>query len=369
MSGPSRTNESRRNERPVLPPIRDLFGEELSVPSRGSSQEPPYLTLAQLSVRDDDDRPHRRSHRQHKYTHSSVLMIIHSFRLTNIISTLLGIRVTSSRKPCLPVPTGLIRLNRLMSLVPLTPSNKGLSIVVFQGHYATHTSSSMRGTEATHHEAHPSWGVPTYRAGTPQPHHPSPGHQIPRPRTTVQTNIVRHHLHDDDDRTPTGRHGAGTSAAYGQEYSHQPSTEEDGHEGGSASKYECSYCGKGFNRPSSLKIHLNSHTGEKPFTCPVEGCGRSFSVLSNMRRHTRVHSQSTLSEGDTESIGLHPNPAAALSAHYTETPTSYDSHQHHRRASSVSSSASSRRSRSPTPNDAKAEKARPEKRSRHQYPK
>ncbi|PFH53788.1 hypothetical protein AMATHDRAFT_130967, partial [Amanita thiersii Skay4041] len=54
-------------------------------------------------------------------------------------------------------------------------------------------------------------------------------------------------------------------------------------------KYECTYCGKGFNRPSSLKIHLNSHTGEKPFICPVENCGRSFSVLSNMRRHTRVH--------------------------------------------------------------------------------
>ncbi|KAF9010493.1 hypothetical protein BDQ17DRAFT_1187279, partial [Cyathus striatus] len=54
-------------------------------------------------------------------------------------------------------------------------------------------------------------------------------------------------------------------------------------------KYECSYCGKGFTRPSSLKIHLNSHTGEKPFVCPVENCGRSFSVLSNMRRHARVH--------------------------------------------------------------------------------
>ncbi|KAF8210477.1 hypothetical protein K438DRAFT_1454529, partial [Mycena galopus ATCC 62051] len=54
-------------------------------------------------------------------------------------------------------------------------------------------------------------------------------------------------------------------------------------------KYECDYCGKGFSRPSSLRIHLNSHTGEKPFVCPVDGCGRSFSVLSNMRRHARVH--------------------------------------------------------------------------------
>ncbi|KAG7446316.1 uncharacterized protein BT62DRAFT_829378, partial [Guyanagaster necrorhizus] len=63
-------------------------------------------------------------------------------------------------------------------------------------------------------------------------------------------------------------------------------------------KYECTYCGKGFNRPSSLKacfdIHINSHTGEKPFVCPVESCGRSFSVLSNMRRHARVHTQTPL---------------------------------------------------------------------------
>lgn len=57
----------------------------------------------------------------------------------------------------------------------------------------------------------------------------------------------------------------------------------------SSANYECPYCGKLFNRPSSLKIHSNSHTGEKPFACPVQHCGRSFSVLSNMRRHARSH--------------------------------------------------------------------------------
>ncbi|TFK54211.1 hypothetical protein OE88DRAFT_1625056, partial [Heliocybe sulcata] len=67
-------------------------------------------------------------------------------------------------------------------------------------------------------------------------------------------------------------------------------------------KYECPYCGKGFNRPSSLKIHINSHTGEKPFMCPQEGCGRTFSVLSNMRRHARVHGQpqGSLKEGSSD---------------------------------------------------------------------
>ncbi|QRV93360.1 C2H2 zinc finger [Ceratobasidium sp. AG-Ba] len=56
-----------------------------------------------------------------------------------------------------------------------------------------------------------------------------------------------------------------------------------------AAKYECQYCGKRFNRPSSLKIHVNTHTGEKPYKCSFPSCGRKFSVMSNMRRHSRVH--------------------------------------------------------------------------------
>ncbi|KAG9101726.1 hypothetical protein FRC06_002692 [Ceratobasidium sp. 370] len=56
-----------------------------------------------------------------------------------------------------------------------------------------------------------------------------------------------------------------------------------------AAKYECQYCGKRFNRPSSLKIHVNTHTGEKPYKCSFPSCGRRFSVMSNMRRHSRVH--------------------------------------------------------------------------------
>ncbi|RIB04883.1 hypothetical protein C2G38_1886547, partial [Gigaspora rosea] len=52
-------------------------------------------------------------------------------------------------------------------------------------------------------------------------------------------------------------------------------------------KYKCNICQKGFTRLSSLQIHTYSHTGEKPFKCPVEGCGRHFSVVSNLRRHQK----------------------------------------------------------------------------------
>jgi uncharacterized Zn-finger protein len=57
----------------------------------------------------------------------------------------------------------------------------------------------------------------------------------------------------------------------------------------SNNRYICPYCSKGFSRPSSLRIHTYSHTGEKPFVCSEDGCGRRFSVQSNMRRHLRVH--------------------------------------------------------------------------------
>lgn len=60
-------------------------------------------------------------------------------------------------------------------------------------------------------------------------------------------------------------------------------------------KHKCKVCDKRFTRPSSLQTHMYSHTGEKPFACNVEGCGRHFSVVSNLRRHKKVH------KGDTTS--------------------------------------------------------------------
>ena len=55
----------------------------------------------------------------------------------------------------------------------------------------------------------------------------------------------------------------------------------------SQDRYICQTCNKAFSRPSSLRIHSHSHTGEKPFKCPQRGCGKAFSVRSNMKRHER----------------------------------------------------------------------------------
>ncbi|KAK9766335.1 hypothetical protein K7432_004658 [Basidiobolus ranarum] len=53
--------------------------------------------------------------------------------------------------------------------------------------------------------------------------------------------------------------------------------------------YRCTVCRREFQRPSTLRTHMYSHTGEKPFHCSFEGCSKRFSVESNMRRHLRLH--------------------------------------------------------------------------------
>ncbi|KAH9176324.1 hypothetical protein EDB89DRAFT_149114 [Lactarius sanguifluus] len=81
----------------------------------------------------------------------------------------------------------------------------------------------------------------------------------------------------------------------------------------SSARYACSYCGRGFTRPSSLRIHVHSHTGERPFKCTFDGCNRTFSVQSNMRRHARTHLQSgnearESEEGEDEGEEGSPQP-------------------------------------------------------------
>ncbi|KAK0468841.1 hypothetical protein IW261DRAFT_1517107 [Armillaria novae-zelandiae] len=72
-----------------------------------------------------------------------------------------------------------------------------------------------------------------------------------------------------------------------QDYKSLSSSEDDDERGDG--KHICQTCHKSFNRPSSLRIHVNTHTGATPFRCPFPGCGREFNVNSNMRRHYRNH--------------------------------------------------------------------------------
>ena len=53
--------------------------------------------------------------------------------------------------------------------------------------------------------------------------------------------------------------------------------------------YVCEYCGKGFPRNFQLKSHVRSHTKEKPYHC--EYCERCFSTRSQLTSHIRTHTK------------------------------------------------------------------------------
>ncbi|XP_071378023.1 zinc finger protein 436-like [Centroberyx affinis] len=54
-----------------------------------------------------------------------------------------------------------------------------------------------------------------------------------------------------------------------------------------ARPYTCSDCGKSFSQSGALKIHRRIHTGERPYSCAF--CGRGFPHLAGVRAHQRIH--------------------------------------------------------------------------------
>eukprot|EP00246_Nothoceros_aenigmaticus_P011176 TRINITY_DN2952_c0_g1_i2.p1 TRINITY_DN2952_c0_g1~~TRINITY_DN2952_c0_g1_i2.p1 ORF type:complete len:439 (-),score=58.84 TRINITY_DN2952_c0_g1_i2:270-1586(-) len=55
-------------------------------------------------------------------------------------------------------------------------------------------------------------------------------------------------------------------------------------------RYPCEECGETFVKPSNLKQHMLCHATEKMFCCPISGCDSKYKRPDHLKRHMVTHS-------------------------------------------------------------------------------
>ncbi|KAI9442208.1 hypothetical protein H4582DRAFT_1263657 [Lactarius indigo] len=308
-SMPSRStshDETRRgDDRPTLPPIRDLFGRELSQPLHPNTpgvpiHYSPSSHFNQLAL--PDEPPYRGEQSRGNYTPTHVHARVSGHTQLRPLTTP---HQSSQRTHAVytapaPAPHSFAPPQHESydntSRPALAPSSSSRSRSGYGDNFNPEPARHEDARWGTHPREH-THGMAQYSYPPPSPVQPQQsyapssssrttpgGYQFPRPMATSSS-------------------GSSTIIPSGL-VTLEPTS----------ARYACSYCGRGFTRPSSLRIHVHSHTGERPFKCTFDGCNRTFSVQSNMRRHARTHLQSgneaRESEGEDEGEEGSPQPPA-----------------------------------------------------------
>ncbi|CAO3590231.1 unnamed protein product [Absidia cylindrospora] len=124
-------------------------------------------------------------------------------------------------------------------------------------------------------------------------HHPSLD-LSPSSSSSLSDDYSQHHFHHER-RSINSNPTTSSSSSSSNTVTTAPTTPR---------RYKCTVCVKRFTRPSSLATHMHSHTGEKPYKCLMDGCGRRFSVVSNLRRHAKIHLHGTSMVGSGRKLRL-----------------------------------------------------------------
>ena len=61
---------------------------------------------------------------------------------------------------------------------------------------------------------------------------------------------------------------------------------------GTKTEYTCDWCKKTFLNQSKVRVHILTHTGERPLMCEV--CGQLFKFKNNLKTHIEAHRRRSL---------------------------------------------------------------------------
>ncbi|XP_074479982.1 uncharacterized protein LOC141760803 [Sebastes fasciatus] len=136
---------------------------------------------------------------------------------------------------------------------------------------------------------------------------------------SLSLGLPPRYLHEKSSNTSSFGHSNGISfptpplpiTSHSQD--HQPSSSLGSASSSGRPQHMCRFCGKVLSSDSSLQIHLRSHTGERPYQCPV--CLSRFTTRGNLKAHFLRHreqnpelSLSLLPPALSDQIQIAPSP-------------------------------------------------------------
>lgn len=102
----------------------------------------------------------------------------------------------------------------------------------------------------------------------------------PHAHTTTVTPISKNKRSRAKAKQNSGMHG-------GLSFQSATAAELSGLLGKEKPVHRCGICNRGFLNKSNIKVHLRTHTGEKPFRCDV--CAKAFRQKAHLIKHQQIH--------------------------------------------------------------------------------